>query len=695
MYRRTAHCLLIIFTTVICLCTAVAAKDATKALPPHYRDWLQKDVVYIITNQERDSFLQLTSDDARDQFIQRFWEIRNPTPGAPDNPFKVEHYRRLEYASQYFGHASHTDGWRTDMGRVYITLGEPQQRQKLLGLQKVTPMEIWFYSNANPALPPFFYVVFYQPDSASEFKLYSPYSDGPEKLITAMVGPTRQNALKILSQDAGSDVARVTLSLIPDEPVDSDGGRISLQSDVMLATIRNLANNPISQTELANRRRLLEDVTHRVVLGEDYLDVVTMPLRDAAGNTNLHYVLRFKRPEDFSVGQSDKGYYYSILESSKVLSSDGKLVLTDEKKISRALSPEQFERMKGKIFGYEGWLPLPPGKYKLQFQLTNVVSNTAFRRDLDVVVPDPQAGGLQVSNIVPFAEAVMAAPEDRDLLAFTGAGVKFIPMVGQELQLTQGRPLRFFYQVWMPSASEAPRQGKKLEVDYVYGTMGARDNKTLHDEIPLEQLDSSGSIVNGKQIPTDELPPGHYRLVMTIRDPETQEKVYGGLNFGVYPSAAAPPAWDISDDKITESINSGITDYQRASCYVAMGDNIHAIQWLQNAFQKNPKDERFRSRLVELYFARQQYDKIADLYAKAGISDSTDEQTIARIAESFDKKGDLRKAVTVMESGTALRPASGPLLLGLAEYYRKTGDLQKANAAEHKGRQLMGSRPES
>src|SRR5581483_2353510 len=101
------------------------------------------------------------------------------------------------------------------------------------------------------------------------------------------VGPTRQNALKILSQDAGSDVARVTLSLIPDEPVDSDGGRISLQSDVMLATIRNLANNPISQTELANRRRLLEDVTHRVVLGEDYLDVVTMPLRDAAGNTNL------------------------------------------------------------------------------------------------------------------------------------------------------------------------------------------------------------------------------------------------------------------------------------------------------------------------------------------------------------------------------------------------------------------------
>ena len=69
------------------------------------------------------------------------------------------------------------------MGRVFIELGEPSQRQKLLGLQKITPMEIWFYSNGNPALPPFFYVVFYQRDPSSEFRLYSPYSDGPEAVV--------------------------------------------------------------------------------------------------------------------------------------------------------------------------------------------------------------------------------------------------------------------------------------------------------------------------------------------------------------------------------------------------------------------------------------------------------------------------------------------------------------------------------
>lgn len=93
---------------------------------------------------------------------------------------------------------SHSEGWRNDMARIYITLGEPAQRQKLFGLQKVTPMEIWFYSNANPALPPFFYVIFYQRDPTDEFRIYHPYSDGPERLITAVAGPTRQNALTFL-----------------------------------------------------------------------------------------------------------------------------------------------------------------------------------------------------------------------------------------------------------------------------------------------------------------------------------------------------------------------------------------------------------------------------------------------------------------------------------------------------------------
>ena len=685
-----------IFVCILFLSGVSVAKDTTKQLPQHYRDWLTKEVTYIISNQEKDAFLQLSSDQARDQFIERFWELRNPTPGSPDNAYKVEHYRRLEYANQYFGHASHTEGWRTDMGRVFITLGEPSQRQKLLGLQKVTPMEVWFYSNSNPALPPFFYIVFYQRDVNSEFRLYSPYSDGPEKLINSLVGPTRADALKILSQDAGRDVARVTLSLLPDEPVDFQTGTVSLQSDVMLSTIRNLANSPVVLSELAHKRQLLEDVSHRVVLGDDYLDVATVPLRDVSGNTNLHYVLRLRKPEDFTVGEAAKqGYYFSALTSVKVAGADGKTIFSEEKKVSRNLSAEAMEQMKGKLFGYEGSLPLPPGKYKLAFQLTNVLGKTSFRREVEVAIPDPQAEKLSISNLVPFADASMVAPENSDLLPFSGAGVKFIPMVGEELRLVQGQPLKFFYQVWVPGIASSSRTGKNLDVEYAYGRLGAQDTKTLHETIPLDQLDAGGSEINGKQIPTGELAPGNYRLAATVHDPESGAKTFGFLNFGVYSENMSAAAFDVSDDKAADSVNDGTKDYQRALCYAAVGEKVHATRWLEAAYSRNPRDEKIRGKLIELYFSQQRYASVTDMYAKGGLNDTTDDQTVVRIAESFDKTGDLRKAVGVMESGARLRPDSGTLLLGLADYYRKTGDLQKAAAAEEKGKHLNASPPSS
>ena len=106
------------------------------------------------------------------------------TPGAPGNPYREEHYRRLAHANQYFSDNGAQNGWATDRGRVYITLGPPQQQAKYVS-GELRPMEIWFYSNAHPALPPFFYVVFYE-NNYGEFRLYSPYMDGPEKLVTSL-----------------------------------------------------------------------------------------------------------------------------------------------------------------------------------------------------------------------------------------------------------------------------------------------------------------------------------------------------------------------------------------------------------------------------------------------------------------------------------------------------------------------------
>ncbi|HYY68739.1 MAG TPA: GWxTD domain-containing protein, partial [Terriglobales bacterium] len=193
------------FLLVNSLC--FAAKTREKDLSERYRKWLAQEVVYIITNEEKQAFLNLDSDEARDKFIEQFWEIRNPAPGAPTNPYKEEIYRRIQYANEWFGKESGTEGWRTDMGRVYITLGEPKQRAKYLGAANVRPMEIWFYSSAHPALPPFFSVVFYQREAGGAFRLYSPYMDGPTKLISsASTEGDRVASLKVIDKELGREV---------------------------------------------------------------------------------------------------------------------------------------------------------------------------------------------------------------------------------------------------------------------------------------------------------------------------------------------------------------------------------------------------------------------------------------------------------------------------------------------------------
>jgi bla regulator protein blaR1 len=93
--------------------------------PASYGRWLNQEVVYIITDQERARFLKLTSDEDRNHFIQQFWERRNPNPGSPGNKFKEEHYRRIAYANEHF--ATSGPGWKTDRGYTYITYGPPDE----------------------------------------------------------------------------------------------------------------------------------------------------------------------------------------------------------------------------------------------------------------------------------------------------------------------------------------------------------------------------------------------------------------------------------------------------------------------------------------------------------------------------------------------------------------------------------------
>ena len=114
----------------IYLAVSVAAPQAKRPVSgtqteaeDHYRRWLKEDVVYIITDDEKAVFQKLSTPEEKEQFIEQFWERRNPDPRSSNNEFKEEHYRRIAYANEHF--TSGDPGWMTDRGRIYIIHGKP------------------------------------------------------------------------------------------------------------------------------------------------------------------------------------------------------------------------------------------------------------------------------------------------------------------------------------------------------------------------------------------------------------------------------------------------------------------------------------------------------------------------------------------------------------------------------------------
>jgi GWxTD domain-containing protein len=675
--------------------SAFAASE--KNLAPNYRHWIHQEVNYIITRAEKNEFLALKTDDERDKFIERFWELRNTTPGAPGNPYKEDIYKRLEYAEDHFSSNTSHDGWNTDMGRIYITLGAPQQKARYVTQSEIRGMEIWFYSQGNPALPPNFYVLFYEKDFG-DFRLYSPYIDGPQKLVSAHFAENgRVQAVKEIDHILGREVARTTLSLIPGEPVNLNDANSTLQSDLMIGTIKDLANHPFNIEALNLKRAMKESVFHRVVLPGEFLNVLTVPLRDRQGISRLNYVLRLNSAGDFAVAKADDRYYISLEVTTHVFTADHKPLFQRDRKISRYLTKDQLDEVKGKPFGYEDWLPLAPGKYKVEFALTNLLGETSYTAEREIVMPNTPTEGFELTEVVPFSSVTQIDPAAGAVLPFSSGGVKFTPYAGKDLALVPGEDLKVFYQIWSVPAAPAANAGKKLLADYAYGRPGITGTaKTIHDEAAKEQFDESGSMVSGKKLSTLDLDPGNYRMALTITDPETREKRFGSLSFHVVTDSGSQlDAWDIYDDKLADYVNTGEADYDFGVTCLAQNDTPAASKALQEALKKNPKNDLARARLVDIYFSQQAYDKVIQLYFQPAVTAQTEDQTIVSLSDSFDKTGNTKKAADIVESAIVLKPESGPLYLALAAYYQRLGNSQKAEELERKGKSLLVTPPPS
>ena len=673
--------------------TIVLAKDKDN-LPAQYKEWLNRDVAYIITRGEKSDFLKLRTDAERDKFIDFFWAARNPDPSSPINTYKEEHYKRLAYADDHFGTGKRVPGWSSERGRIYIVLGPPKQMANYQGLDRVRPMQIWFYETVSPALPPFFYVVFYKKDSFGDYVTYSPYFHGPQELITER-GMTDLNALALIQRDAGAEVAHISLTLLPDEPVDMKNPRPSMQSDVMMSVIHDLANSPFTVQEL-HRRAALMSVTSRLLVGGETLGILAAPLRDAEGNVKVHYLLRLRKPEDFALGKGADGvFYFSVEARVQVFGPDDKLVFTQEHSLKHSVSQEEVDKVKTKLFGYEGWLPLPPGKYHLKFLLTNWVTTVAHQGELNVVVPEVPLTGLVVTAMVPFISAQDINPDLSGMVPFSVAGLKFSPVLARELNLSSAENLQFFYQIWAGRNELFTASGGDLEARYAFGRPGAiGEAQVLTDKVSRSQFDPTGTMLTGKKIPLGDWPHGNYLLTMSLNTPEGKQKASGTMTFRLMADPPGNSDWDVFDGEgIAKDVRSGTSDYQRGLCYLAFQDKDSAAQWFRNALDKSPRLEEARTALVNLEFGRGGFAALAKLAREIPLTGDTDDESVLRLAEALEKTGGTQDAINLLQTAIKLKSPNGPLYLTLADYYRRIGDTKKGDDFEKKGREIVKATP--
>jgi len=684
----------VLIITLLPLTFLKPAAAQKQKLEKSYKEWLERDVAYFITKEERTAFLKLATDDARDQFIQNFWELRNPTPGSAENKFKDDVYERISYANAHFGAGSGGEGWRTDRGRAYITLGPPQQKETHNNAANLFPIEIWFYSFNHPSLPPFFYLMFYRHEGFGDFRFYSPFIDGPDKLVTGTENiNNRQGSIKAIQDSVGPLVAHLSQSLIPDEPIDPTADRPSLQSDTMLATIKGLADNPFTKQELDRRRSQVESVTARILIPGQNLDVATLPLRDARGVTRLDYAMRFRQPSDASLIQgSDGGYSFNLDAQVRVFDAakNNQLIFTEQKRINNTIDKQQAEDIKNSRVGYEGSLPLPPGKYRLEFILTDWEHKKALQSQREVVIPEVGPAGVVIGGVLPFSSVKEADPGSPENSPFTIGGLKFVPLGTNPLIMAQDEPMQVAYQIWAAPQDPANYADQKMTVEYAVGRPAVAGGAIkLSENIAKNQFDPAGSMVSGKKLPLDGQPPGNYMLSISIDQPGSPLTANSTLLFSVIPQPASRDVWDLTDPALAKDAASGIPDRQRALCLLEQGKRDESRAWFRRALARNHSDEISRARLVEAYYSAKDYSSILSLYKDVGITDQSDAETALRIADSFAQTGDMRNAISILESALHSSGENGPLYLALAGYYRKSGDAAKAAELESKGRSRL------
>ncbi|MFB3902688.1 MAG: GWxTD domain-containing protein [Acidobacteriota bacterium] len=489
----------------------------------YYKNWLEEDVVYLISKEERNVFSKLTSNEEREQFIEQFWARRDPDRSTAANEFKEEHYRRIAYANEHF--KSGIPGWLTDRGQIYIKFGPPKERETYVsggtyerplteggGRTTTYPWERWFYRNI-PGLGSGIEIEFVDPTLSGEYKIALRKSEKDALFNSEGSGDTLYEQMGVLTR---ADRLRADFAMRP----------LGLNNDSL---VMDLGQTPFQTIQhyfdLKRPAAVRFDDLRAIVDSNVYYHQLPFQIRADTSRLNDEAVMVMLtlglQPHNLTARPGTNAFQVNIygritgLSRQLISDFDDDLSLTSGDR--RAV--------------YQRKLPLRPGRYKLTCVVKDKNASRIGTQEQMLLVAPLTSKKLSLSSIV-LAEQVKPATEQESIVDpfLTWSGWKIYPSL--QADFSAAKPLYCYLEVYgfqLDQSSGSPQ----VEVSYSLLKDGVQVRKSGPDFSSQASNYLSDRISVLAAIPLNGLSAGKHQLEFAVRDAITGQSERAEASFTI------------------------------------------------------------------------------------------------------------------------------------------------------------------
>ena len=511
------------------------AKSLKRELKGEYRKWLDEDVRWIITDNERKAFMQLSNDEERDQFIESFWQRRNPDPDSEDNEFKDEHYRRIEYANEHF--AAGKPGWMTDRGRIYIVYGPADEVESHpSGGTYERPMD----------------------EGGGETSTY-PFEDwryryiegiGQEVIVefvdTCMCGDYHMT-IDRSEKDALKDVPNAGLTLYEQMGLSNKANRFSGGGLEQLGAGPDSSSQQakefdrleqfakLNQAPAVKFKDLEEVVQHKISYNTMPFDVRTDFVKITSDTVLVPVTVQLKN-RDITFNDKDGVEHGVVNIFGRLTTLAGKVSQTFEDTVSADVPSELLPKEVDNSKIYWKAVPLRPGRYRLDIVVKDVNGDRMGTWSRGIIVPDFSEEKLASSTLI-VADDVEPVPSrsvgsGMFVIGTTKVRPRVAPGDGKPVAFKRGQKVNFWMQVYNLGLDEKTH---KPSATFEYDIVNAATNKQVVHAV--ESSDKMGNVGDQvtlqKAVQAANLDPGVYRIQIKVNDNISKQTLDPTATFAV------------------------------------------------------------------------------------------------------------------------------------------------------------------